>query len=130
MRALLVLVAAASIVLAAGCRKESTVTGKEGQKLTLKQPSEVKITRGETADVKISITRKDLADPVKVDFRNLPEGVSVTDADKTITGDGATYTLKASDSAALVENHQAVVEASAGGISVSQPFKVTVKSKG
>lgn len=130
MRTLLVVLATASIVLAAGCRKESTVTGKEGQKLTLKQPSEVKITRGQTEDVKISITRKDLADAVKVDFRNLPDGVTVVDSDKKITGDDATYTLKATDSAALVENHQAMVEASAGGVSVSQPFKVTVKNKG
>lgn len=67
---------------------------------------------------------------VKVAVSQLPKGVDAVDSSNKIAGDRATYTLRASDSADLVEKSVAQVTASSSSaISVSQPIDVTVKEK-
>jgi hypothetical protein len=114
----------------AGCEKSATVTGDASEKLTLKEPSAVTIERGGMAKADVDITRHGVTGEVSVAFSNLPKGVDVVDPGNKIVGDHATYTLRASDSADLVEKSVGRVTASAaGGIAVSQPINVTVKEK-
>ena len=113
-----------------GCEKSATVTGDANEKLTLKQPAAVTVERGGTARTEIEIKRNGVTGEVAVSFSNLPKGVEVVDAANKIVGDRATYTLRASDSADLVEKSAARVTASAaGGIAVSQSIDVTVKQR-
>lgn len=123
--------AIASLALA-GCAKDATVEGKGHEKLSLDDPSDVTIERGGTAKIDIDISRKDLAGDVAISFSKLPAGVDVVDASNKIVGTGteATYTLRASPTADLVEKSVATVTATGpGGIAVTQSFDVTVKDK-
>jgi hypothetical protein len=113
-----------------GCKKSATVEGEGAQRLTLKQPSAVTLHRGGTATTDVEITRHGITGEVTVKFDNLPKGVDVVDASNRIIGDRATYTLRASDTADLVEKSVAQVTAStSAGPSVSQNLDVTVKEK-
>jgi hypothetical protein len=124
-------VAAIAAIALAGCAKSASVEGQSGGKLTLDKPSAMTLHRGGMAKADIKIGRKDLAGDVTVRFTNLPKGVDVVDADSKIVGDRASYTLRAGDSADLVENFAADVTASAGpgNISVSEPMNISVKAK-
>ena len=114
----------------AGCSKSATVTGEADKKLTLKEPASVTLERGGMAKAEINITRHDLAGEVSISFSGLPKGVEVVDSANNIVGDQGTYTLRASDSADLVEKSVAHVKATgAGPIAVSQPITITVKAK-
>ena len=117
-------------VLLAGCGKAVTVEGQAGTKLTLSKPSAVTLHRGEMAKLDIKITRRDLPGEVAIGFEHLPKGIDVVDAGNKLAGDSAVYTLRASDTADLVENSSAEVTATGpGGIAVTQAFNVTVKEK-
>lgn len=121
--------ALAGLVLA-GCEKEATVSGKSSEKLSLKEPSAVTLERGGTAKVDVDVTRRELPGDVAISFSGLPKGVDVIDANNKLVGEHGTYTLRASDTADLVEKSEARVTATGeGNIAVSQPLKVTVKAK-
>jgi hypothetical protein len=125
-------VVACMLVGAVGCEK-TTVEGTGGKKLTLTKPSDETIKQGDTASVKVHISREKFRDAVSVRFEDLPAGVEVQDKDGKIgTEDSsATFTLKAAGDAKLVENHQAKVTVTGpDGIKATEPFKITVKSKG
>ena len=115
----------------AGCAKSASVEGRSGGKLTLDKPAAMTLHRGGMAKADIKIGRKDLPGEVTVRFTNLPKGVEVVDSDNKIVGDRASYTLRAGDSADLVENFASDVTASAGpgNISVSEPITISVKAK-
>ncbi|MCE5277928.1 MAG: hypothetical protein ABFD92_00755 [Planctomycetaceae bacterium] len=99
-------------------------------RLTLDKPSDVTITRGEVAQVKISIKRENLEGPVSVSFDKLPSGVSVVDTDKKITAEEATFALKAAADAEIVSGYNAQVTASGpGDTAATQPLTITVKAK-
>lgn len=122
-----ILLAAGSIV---GCEEQATVQGQDGHKLTLVEPAAVNLTQGAMNEVKITIKRSDIKDPVAIRFDKLPAGVSAVDADKKIVGDEGAYVLKADESAALVVKHHALVTATGpDGIAVSQPLVITIKEK-
>lgn len=114
-----ILVSAAFAVLGlAGCNKqEAAVSGKNGEGLTLNAPRTVTIRAGDTAPVKVSITRKQFEGPVKIDFAQLPAGVTVTESDWTIPKGVTemTFTLKAADKA-TGQGHAVKVSASAEGM--------------
>jgi hypothetical protein len=113
-----------------GCDRKATVEGQQGKKLTLTKPSSVSIKQGEVADVKISIGRGTIKEPIVVTFEQLPQGVTVVDADKKIVGEEGTYVLKADNSAVLVSDHKAQVTAKGpDGLAVSQPLEINVKEK-
>lgn len=124
------LAVAVACLAVAGCSKSATVEGEGGTKLTLTKPSSVTLERGAMAKTDLTIKRKDLPGEVTIKFTNLPKGVEVVDAGNNIVGDKGTYTLRASDTADLVENSVAQVTATGqGGISVSESMNVTVKEK-
>jgi hypothetical protein len=131
MRTLTMVLALFALSFAVGCKQEkSTVQTETGKKLTLVAPGNVKIERGNTAKVTVKIKRDKLEGPVGVNFDKLPNGVSLVNADQKITSDEAEYTLKASDTADLVDNHVAQVTAKGPeGVAVTESFKVTVVEK-
>ena len=110
--------------------QESTVTGQGGGQLTIHQPAPVTLTRGATAQVKITIDRNSIKDPVSIAFQDLPVGVSVAPADMKIVGDEGAYTLVAADGAQLVANHHArVTVGGPKGITASVDLVITVQEK-
>jgi uncharacterized protein (DUF58 family) len=124
---------AASVIflLAATVSCEKTTSGaSDGRQLTVYQPADQSLKRGESNQVKVSIERKNFRDAVKVTFSQLPEGVVVTDHDKLIAPEetSATFTLKAEPQAPLVSNHRVDVLAKAStGLESRQAFNLTVK---
>ena len=118
------------VALLAGCGKTVAVEGQSGAKLSLNKPGSVTLHRGDMSKLDINIERKNLTGDVTVRFDKLPKGVDVVDASNQLAGDKATYTLRASDSADLVENYAAEVTATGpGGIAVTQPVTISVKEK-
>jgi len=128
---LLVVSLAALAVALAGCAKTASVEGPGTGKLTLTKPAAVTLHRGGMAKADVTIARKDLTGDVTIKFTNLPKGVDVVDGDNKIVGDKGSYTLRAGETADLVENFSADVTASAGpgNISVSEPMSISVKAK-
>ncbi len=118
------------MMVATGCPKKTTAENTAGQKLTVSEPSNVDIKRGGTAEVKVSITRTNYNEVVKVSIDNLPTGVSVESKDLTIAKDqsSGTFTLKAKDDAELVTK-EATVSVTGGDLKATSNFKVTVKEK-
>jgi hypothetical protein len=114
-----------------GGGEKKTAEGPEGKKLSVKAPGDISIKPGDTAEIKIEITREKFNDPVELKFTDLPEGVSITDKDLTIAKDisSTKLTLKAADEAKAVEDHKVTVAASGGGMKQDVHFKVTVKKK-
>jgi hypothetical protein len=145
--------AALTGLLAAGCKERTTVESASGKQLTLTAPSDVAIARGGTVDVKIHIGRKEFTGPVLVEFAHLPEGVAIAGSGsggvtvdagpvhvdvgkgvdkgpRKIEGDEAVYTLKASDNAVFVKDHEATVTAKGPeDLTVSKTLKITVRDK-
>jgi hypothetical protein len=120
----------AGMGLLAGCGKEAStqVEGRTGAKLSLKEPGNVSVRRGDFAKVKIAIGREGFAAPVRIRFEGLPEGVEIVETDTRIVGDDGEFTVRAGRNATLVENQVAQVTAEGpGDTAVTQNFKVTVK---
>ncbi|MCE9638121.1 MAG: hypothetical protein K8T90_20660 [Planctomycetes bacterium] len=115
----------------AGCSKSSTVQSASNGKLTLVKPAAVTIYRGGMTKAAVKIQRADLLGDVSIAFTDLPKGVDVVDSGSKIVGDEGSYTLRAGDDAALVENYSATVTATTGtgGIAVSEPITISVKVK-
>lgn len=113
-----------------GCSERASVEGAGGGKLTLVKPAAVVLHRGTMAKTEIRIQRENLPGEVKIRFANLPSGVDVVEPDTRIVGERGTYTLRASATADLVENHSADVTASAGpgGIGVSEAISISVRA--
>jgi hypothetical protein len=125
---LVVLVGALGLGVGCGEKKTASVPGEPDAKLTLKKPSSVTLRRGEMEKIDISISRDNFPGEVAIRFDELPAGVDVVDADNRITGDKGTFTLRASEMAALVEKHACRVTATGQrGVSVSESFDLTVK---
>jgi len=113
-----------------GCNKDKkTVEGKEGKKLTLTAPADTSVKQGDTAKIKVSITREKFNDPVKLEFKDLPAGVSIMENDITISKDAssAEFNLKATSDAKLIDAHKVTVTASGADMKPEATFKVSVK---
>ena len=113
-----------------GCSKGTTTTGKGGEKLTVKAPGNTNVTQGENADVEVKLTREKFAEPVTVEFSDLPKGVTV-EGEKTIgkDHDKGKFVLKAAADAPAVDNHTVKVSGKGGSLEATDTFKVTVKAK-
>ena len=127
---LLAAFALAAIALA-GCSKSASVQGEGTGKLTLVKPAAVTLHSGGMAKADLKIKRENLPGEVSIRFANLPKGVDVVETDSKIVGDTGSYTLRASETADLVENSVVDVTASAGpgNIAVSQQMNLSVKQK-
>ncbi|MEX2213809.1 MAG: hypothetical protein WD768_06765 [Phycisphaeraceae bacterium] len=113
-----------------GCDKKAGVEGQQGKKLTLTQPKAIVLTQGAMTEVKITITRDGVQEPIAISFDKLPAGVSIVDADKKIVGNEGLYVLKADEGAALVTEHHAQVTAKGpDGLAVSQSLVINIKEK-
>ncbi len=130
MKNTMLIVATFAAFLAAGCSKSASVTGESQEKLSLVKPAAVTVHRGGMSKADIQIKRTDLAGDVAIQFKNLPKGVEVVESDNRIVGEKGTYTLRASDTADLVENYASEVTATSGpgNLSVSQVINVSVKA--
>ncbi len=127
-----VALATAVLALGTGCSSESkTVAGPAGKKLTVKSPSDTSIKPGETSAISVDVSRTNFNDPVVLTFAGLPDGVTVMEADRTISKDATTakLTLKATNEAKPVDDHVVTVTGTGGGMTQEVSFKVTVKQK-
>ncbi len=122
--------AALAAVLVTGCSKPETATGKgdKGEELTLTAPEPQTIYQGNTAPVTVKITRKGFNDPVTLAF-DLPNGVQVADADKTIAAskESGEFTLKAAADATPGDDQTVKITAKGGSATTSVSFTLTVK---
>jgi len=125
------LAASLAALVLAGCSKSASVTSEAGEKLTLDKPASVTVRRGGMAKADIKIKRQNLPGDVSIRFTNLPKGVDIVESDSKIVGDQGSYTLRAGETADLVENFASDVTASAasGGRTVSEPINISVKAK-
>jgi len=128
---LVAVVAALASLALAGCGEKASVQGVGTAKLTLVKPADVTLRRGGLTKVNIRIGRAKLPGNVDIHFANLPKGVDVVESEARIVGEEGVYTLRAGETADLVENHSANVTATRTpeSISVTEPMLVNVKAK-
>lgn len=107
----------------------SAAKGDAEKSLTLARPDKVTIKQGGTALVTIKIERKNFTQNVTVHFSDLPEGVSVTDAYRMINGPEQTYTLAATDSAGIINNHFARVTVEMEDLRATELLNITILPK-
>jgi hypothetical protein len=116
----LTIAASAFLIAFTACsdKKTATVEGEGGKKLELTTPGKTTIKQGATEKVTVAIKRTKFDEPVKIEFTNLPEGVSVKETDMEIKPDAtkATFTLTATGKAPLKKGHAAKVSASGAGM--------------
>lgn len=113
-----------------GCKK-TTVVGPNQTKLTLVKPLDTTVKRGGTTKVPIVIERENVSGPVTVEFKKLPDGVSVVDNSSKLDGNERTFVLQARDSADLVSNFASEVTLRGpNGMTATEVFRITVKDKG
>jgi hypothetical protein len=105
-------------------------TDTQGRRLALRMPSNQWMRQGSTDGVSVAIERTGHSDPVSIQFRNLPAGVTVDQAEIPANESHRTFTLIAAADAAVVVDHPVTIEASAAGLSTSQQLLLTVKPKG
>lgn len=119
----------ALLVATAGCTRESSASGKAGTRLTLSKPADQTLVQGESNKVTVSIDRTGFAESVRVAFSNLPPGVSVTE-DAIAPGESSrAFVFVAKPDAGIVDKRIVTVTAQGAGISTSQTFELSVKSK-
>lgn len=123
----IVLIAVCATLGVVGCNtQEAVVSGKDNKVLTLTAPRTVTLHAGETAQVKLGVTRKEFDAPVTIDFSQLPPGVTVVETDHVIPKGvkEATFTLKAADNA-TGKGHVVKLSASSDGMK-DGPIDVTL----
>jgi hypothetical protein len=123
------IVPALTLIFASGCGEKRTVT-KEGKELTMLKPANQVMAQGETNKVNITIRRTGFEGEVKIDFDNLPRGVSVAEDGRIPPDDFMrAFSLVAADDAPPVEKHVVTVHAKADDLKVTQTFELTVKAR-
>lgn len=124
---------AAAIVLlmvALGC-EQTTVEGTGGRKLTLLQPFQQTMRRGETNEITITVGRTNFVAPIEVKFSDLPRGVEVVENEKIPADqDVGIYTLHAEPDADLVTHHVVKVTVEGPeGMTATETFEITVRDR-
>lgn len=121
--------------IAGACGKmSSTVTGTSGRQLTIIAPADQSLRQGDANKVTLAIVRKNFDDAVEIEISDLPSGVSVAGGTTLTIPSGTlkidSMTLVAENDAALVSDHRVSVTAKGpDGISVTEFFKLNVKSR-
>jgi hypothetical protein len=139
MRRLIALSLVAGLLGAAGCETKSgtapsTNPNKPGdtRKLTIAVSGDHTITQGATDDVMINVTRSNHQDPVTIEVKDLPKGVSLDSQDLTVPADknSITIRLKAAPDAMPVTDHVFHIVGKAKDLtSEVLNVKLTVKAK-
>ncbi len=111
------------------CR-QAEARGANGHKLTLTAPASQTLRQGEANDVAVKIDRDGFDGPVKIEFSQLPNGVTVANPSPIPTDDELkNYTLAVAATATPTEHHRIVVTASSGDLKVQETFEVAVKAR-
>lgn len=121
---------AASALVLTACAS-TTSTGGDGARLTLVEPADQTLVRGETNDLAILIRRSNHSGPLALDFDDLPDGIEVVQEDPRVDDGGsmATVTLYAEPDADLTEGHPVRVTARAeNGLEVSEWFEISIRA--
>jgi hypothetical protein len=109
----------------------ATGTGAKGEALSLFQPADQTLRRGDLNRVSVIVRREQMPDGVDLDVENLPAGVELVGAPAKIAAGSSfgEFTLYARPDADLVTGHAVQVTArTANGVSVSQWFHLDVKA--
>ena len=130
LRTFVVVASLLSLLASAGCAKKSTASSRDGTRLSLKEPKDQTIKQGDTDRVAIAIDRVGFAEPVKVTFSNLPQGVRVEEDTIPAGDESKDFTLIAAADAVPVDKHIVTVHARGNGIDTAQTFELTVKPRG
>ena len=108
----------------------TTVRGPAGQKLTIVKPSGVSLRRGQSETVTINLRRENLNGDVTISIANLPAGVEAVDAPRATRENSVKVVLRAKESAALVKNYQALVNADGPeGIRATETLQVSIGNR-
>jgi hypothetical protein len=111
------------------CGTQSSASGDAGTRLALNEPGNQSMDQGASNKVAIHVARTGFADPVRITFSNLPEGVRV-EGDTIRAGESTMdFVLVASPTARVVDKQIVTVKAQGAKITTSQTFELTVKSK-
>ena len=122
---------AACLLAATACRHTTTVHGPGGESVSATAPSSVWIARGKSTPLVVSIDRQNFTGPVTVSIAQLPSGVSADRSSMTVETTQATFALKASKTADLVQNQAVMVTISdANGRRATQYVQLTVTDQG
>jgi hypothetical protein len=109
----------------------ATGVGSKGETISLFQPADQSLRRGDLNRVSVIVKREGLPDTVDLDVANLPSGVELVGSPPQIAAGSnfGEFTLYARPDADLVTGHAVQVTArTANGVSVSQWFHVDVKA--
>jgi hypothetical protein len=134
MKRLIAIALAFGLVGAVGCEQRSgTAPGTDPnkpKKLTLTVKDSQTITQDKTDEIDVLVNRTQFSDPVTVEVKDLPKGVTLETKDLSIPGDKnkITLTLKAAPDAHVGE-HTIKIAAKGGGAEAEAPVKLTVKAK-
>jgi hypothetical protein len=140
MRMLYTAALSVGILMPIGCEKSSgtapsTNPSKPGETrqltLTLPLPSQ-SITQGGPNEVMVNVNRDNFKEPVELDVKDLPKGVTVETKEMTVPADKNTFTitLRAAADAPPVNDHEVHIHAKAKDIKdVMVKLKLSVKAK-
>ena len=115
-----------AVWLAQGCQ-QSTVSGPAGQKMTVAVAHSVTLHRGQSSAVEVGIQRVGFTDPVTISVSQLPAGVTVEDATRSVGTDKTAFIFRASPDADLVGNQQVRITAQGpAGVESTQYMSLTI----
>jgi hypothetical protein len=135
MKRLIAIALAFGLVGVVGCeQKTGTSPGTDPnkpKKLTLRVVENHTITQDKTDELTVTVTRSEHKDPVTIEVRKLPKGITLETKDLTIPGDKNTLTLtfKAAPDAPTGEFAYEIVAKSTDITSDPANVKLTVKAK-
>jgi len=135
MKKLIAIALAFGLVGAVGCEQKSgSAPGTDPnkpKKLTLRVVESHTITQDKTDELTVTVTRTEHKDPVTIEVKNLPKGVTLETKDLSIPGDKNTVTLtfKAAPDAPAGEHVYQIVAKTADITSDPANVKLTVKAK-
>jgi len=135
MKRLIAIAMAFALVGAVGCEQKSgSAPGTDPnkpKKLTLRVAESHTITQDKTDELHVNVTRTQHTDPVTIEVKDLPKGITLETKDLTIPGDKNTITLtfKAAPDAPPGEHVYHIVAKTADITSEAANVKLTVKAK-
>lgn len=118
----------AGLFASAACSTSSARDG-HGAALAVRQPMDQTIHRGTTNVVRVRVNRHNVAGPVAIRLENLPQGVSMLEANPRIASgeDDVAITLVADRGAAILTGHFVrVVAQGPDGATGAEGFRVSV----
>src|SRR5262245_10754279 len=135
MKRLIAIALAFGLIGAVGCEQRSgTAPGTDPnkpKKLTITVKESQTIVQDKTDEIDVLVNRTQFHDPVTVEVKDLPKGVTLETKDLTIPGDKntITLTLKAAPNATTGDYTIKILAKAAGDLHTEALVKLTVKAK-